>query len=146
MSRHLLVPLDGSDPSWDALDHVVETEPDATVTLLHVIDPARATYGASVGIPTSSEEWFKAEEAAAEELFETARERVAGTDIELREETAVGQPSRVIVEYPEDVEDTPAVDAIVIGSHGRSGVARVLLGSVAEVVVRRSPVPVTVVR
>ena len=146
MSRHLLVPLDGSDPSWAALDHVVETEPDATVTLLHVIDPARATYGASVGIPTSSEEWFQAEEAEAEELYEAARDRVAGTDIELREETAVGQPSRVIVDYAEGVEDGSAIDAVVIGSHGREGVARVLLGSVAEVVVRRSPIPVTVVR
>ena len=147
MSRHLLVPLDGSDPSWAALDHVAETEPDATVTALHVIDPARATYGASVGIPTSSEEWFEAEEAEAEELFEAARERVAGTGIDLRGETAVGQPSRVIVEYAEGaVDGGPEIDAVVIGSHGREGVARVLLGSVAEVVVRRSPVPVTVVR
>lgn len=146
MPRHLLVPLDGSDPSWAALDHVVETEPDATVTALHVIDPAKATYGASVGIPTSSEEWFQAEEAEAEKLFEAARERVAGTDIELHEETAVGQPSRVIVDYAESGGDGAAIDAVVIGSHGREGVARVLLGSVAEVVVRRSPVPVTVVR
>jgi nucleotide-binding universal stress UspA family protein len=148
MSRHLLVPIDGSDPSWAALDHVVETEPDATVTLLHVIDPARASYGASVGIPTSSEDWFEREEERAEELYASARERVAGTDIELREETAVGQPSRVIVDFAEGTgeDDDPAVDAVVIGSHGRKGVARVLLGSVAEVVVRRSPVPVTVVR
>jgi nucleotide-binding universal stress UspA family protein len=146
MSRHLLVPIDGSDPSWAALDHVVETEPDAVVTLLHVIDPARASYGATVGIPTSSEDWFESEEEEAEELFESARERVAGTDVELREETAVGQPSRVIVDFAEGEGDGPSVDAIVIGSHGRQGVARVLLGSVAEVVVRRSPVPVTVVR
>jgi len=152
MARHLLVPLDGSDPSWEALAHVVETEPDATVTVLHVIDPARASYGASVGIPTSSEEWYHAEEEAAEEMFEEARERVAGTDIELHEETVVGQPSRVIVDYVEGEDDgeagavRPTIDAIVIGSHGRRGVARVLLGSVAEVVVRRSPVPVTVVR
>jgi nucleotide-binding universal stress UspA family protein len=154
MVRHLLVPLDGSDPSWEALDHVVETEPDATVTVLHVIDPARASYGASVGIPTSSEEWYHAEEEAAEEMFEEARERIADTDIELHEETVVGQPSRVIVDYveSEDKEGEEAasarsvIDAIVIGSHGRQGVARVLLGSVAEVVVRRSPVPVTVVR
>jgi nucleotide-binding universal stress UspA family protein len=150
MARHLLVPLDGSDPSWSALDHVVETEPDATIVALHVIDPARASYGASMGIPTSAEEWFKTEEEAAEELFAKARDRVAGTDIELREVTAVGQPSRVIVDYAageeEGADEGPVVDAVVIGSHGRRGVARVLLGSVAEVVVRRSPVPVTVVR
>ncbi|MFW6265865.1 MAG: universal stress protein, partial [Halanaeroarchaeum sp.] len=43
------------------------------------------------------------------------------------------------------VEETD-VDHVVIGSHGRSGVGRILLGSVAERVVRRSPTPVTVVR
>ena len=47
-----------------------------------------------------------------------------------------------IVEYVE----THDVDHVVIGSHGRKGLSRVLLGSVAELVVRRSPVPVTVVR
>ena len=57
-------------------------------------------------------------------------------------ETVVGRPARTIVDYAEQ-ED---VDAVVIGSHGGEAVGRVLLGSVAETVVRRSPVPVTVVR
>jgi len=46
------------------------------------------------------------------------------------------------VEYAEESD----VDHIVIGSHGRSGVSRILLGSVAESVVRRADMPVTVVR
>jgi nucleotide-binding universal stress UspA family protein len=54
----------------------------------------------------------------------------------------VGGPANAIVECAEE----ESVDHIVTGSHGRSGVTRILLGSVAETVVRRSPVPVTVVR
>jgi len=73
----------------------------------------------------------------------TAVEAIAtehGRAVETR--TRLGTPAQEILEY---VERNP-IDHVVIGSHGRSGVARILLGSVAEVVVRRSPVPVTVVR
>jgi nucleotide-binding universal stress UspA family protein len=54
----------------------------------------------------------------------------------------VGKPARAIVEYADDHD----IDQIVMGSHGRSGVTRILLGSVAESVVRDSTVPVTVAR
>jgi len=54
----------------------------------------------------------------------------------------VGRPTKVIVEYADDHD----IDQIVMGSHGRSGMSRILLGSVAEIVVRRASVPVTVVR
>ena len=142
MADHVLLPMDGSDQARRALEHVLEEHPDATVTVLHVIDPARATYGAQAGIPPSSEEWYSAEEARAEKLFEEVGELAAEAGIEVETATEVGQPSRVIVRYAEEHD----VDHVVIGSHGRKGLSRVLLGSVAEVVVRRSPVPVTVVR
>jgi nucleotide-binding universal stress UspA family protein len=84
-------------------------------------------------------DWYGHAEASAESMLEAA----AG-DLEAAVETAtvLGRPARAIVEYAEE----EVVDAIVIGSHGRDGVARLLPGSVAETVVRRSPVPVTVVR
>ncbi|MFC6988838.1 universal stress protein [Haloplanus sp. GCM10025708] len=75
-------------------------------------------------------------------MFDRARERVGETDCELRTELVVGKPEREIVDYV-DQED---VDHVVMGSHGRSGLDRLLLGSVAETVVRRVRVPVTVVR
>ena len=134
--------MDGSDQSQHALEHVLSEHADARITVLHVIDPARATYGAQAGIPPSSEEWFEAEEARAEKLFENVREQAREAGVDVTTTTQVGQPSRTIVEYAEDHD----VDHVVIGSHGRRGLSRVLLGSVAELVVRRSPVPVTVVR
>lgn len=142
MADHVLVPMDGSDQAQHALDHVLAEHADARVTVLHVIDPARATYGAQAGIPPSSEEWFESEETRAEELFDAIRERADEAGVEVTTVTEVGQPSRTIVEYAEEHD----VDHVVIGSHGRQGLTRVLLGSVAELVVRRSPVPVTIVR
>jgi nucleotide-binding universal stress UspA family protein len=59
-------------------------------------------------------------------------------------ETAVGfgSPARTILDYV----DEHGVDHVVMGSHGRSGISRLLVGSVAETVVRRAPCPVTIVR
>lgn len=142
MADHVLVPMDGSNQAQHALDYVLDEHADARVTVLHVIDPAQATYGAQAGLPPSAEEWFENEEARAEELFESVREQAREAGVEVTTATEVGQPSRTIVEYVEEHD----VGHVVIGSHGRKGLTRVLLGSVAELVVRRSPVPVTVVR
>jgi nucleotide-binding universal stress UspA family protein len=142
--KHVLVPIDGSEQSDHAIDHVLEEFEGARVTLLHVINPARAGYGAQAGIPTSSEEWLEEAEAEAEELFAAARERARTHDIDIETATEIGNPSRAVVEYTED--EALGIDHVVMGSHGRSGLSRVLLGSVAENVVRRSTVPVTVVR
>jgi nucleotide-binding universal stress UspA family protein len=142
--KHVLVPIDGSEQSDHAIEHVLEEFEGARVTLLHVINPARAGYGAQAGIPTSSEEWLEEAEAEAEELFAAARERARTHDIDIETATEIGNPSRAVVEYTED--EALGIDHVVMGSHGRSGLSRVLLGSVAENVVRRSTVPVTVVR
>ncbi|KAB7515910.1 universal stress protein [Halosegnis rubeus] len=141
MGTKIVVPVDGSDQSQKALEYTYEHFPDATVTLLHVINPARAGYGAQAGLPSFSEEWYEEAEAAAEELFEEAK---ADAPEEMTVETAteVGQPARTIVEFTEE----NGHDKIIIGSHGRKGISRVLLGSVAETVVRRAHVPVTVAR
>ncbi|PSQ23605.1 universal stress protein UspA, partial [Halobacteriales archaeon QS_9_67_17] len=80
-------------------------------------------------------------EAAAEELFAEARD-AAPESVTLETATEMGQPARTIVDYADDND----IDEIVIGSHGRQGISRVLLGSVAENVVRRADMPVTVVR
>ncbi|MFC6942463.1 universal stress protein [Salinirubellus sp. GCM10025818] len=78
----------------------------------------------------------------AEELFGEIRERTEDHASEVRTVTEFGKPSRVIPECTE----AHGIDLIVIGSHGRSLVSRVLLGDVAGTVVQRAPVPVTVVR
>ena len=141
MGKHLLVPLDGSEQADEALAYAYDEFSDATVTLLHVINPARAGYGAQAGLPSFSEEWYDEAEAAAEELFAEARD-AAPEHVSIETATEVGQPARTIVDYADDSD----IDEIVIGSHGRRGISRVLLGSVAENVARRADVPVTVAR
>ncbi|MFC4541421.1 universal stress protein [Halosolutus amylolyticus] len=136
---HVLVPLDDSDPARKALDHALETYPDADITVLHVLNPSISAYSGDA--PYNFQLAIEAAEKQAEQLFEMAEDR-ADHDASIETETIVGSPARGIVEFADDAD----VDTIVLGSHGRSGVSRVLLGSVAEQVVRRASVPVTVVR
>jgi len=142
MGKRILVPVDGSEQAHRAFEFVAEEFDDAVVVLLHVINPAEAGYSAQASIPSFSEEWYESEQAAAENLFAEIAALADSTELSIERETEVGKPTRVIVEFA----DENGIDQIVMGSHGRSGVTRILLGSVAEAVVRRSPVPVTVVR
>jgi nucleotide-binding universal stress UspA family protein len=142
MTKHVLVPIDGSEQAQHALTHVIDEMQDVRVTLLHVINPAEAGYGAQAGIPSYSEEWYEAAREESSRLLDAGAERCEEAGIEVETDTEVGKAARTIADYAEEHD----VDHVVIGSHGREGVSRILLGSVAEAVVRRSPVPVTVVR
>jgi len=133
----VLVPYDGSEQSQCALDAAVKTFPDREITLLHVLEPF-ADYsetGGETGVR------YEQLEANAKALLADAVETLPP---ETTVETIVrhGRPIHEIVRIAEDGE----YSHIVIGSRGRDGATRLLLGSVAETVVRRSPVPVTVVR
>jgi nucleotide-binding universal stress UspA family protein len=146
MTKRILVAYDGTPQSAEALEFAVDEWGDHDITLLYVINPVEAGYSAGVGIPSGGEEWFEQAKADAEELFAEAAEE---HDRELRTETAVGRPPQAIVDVAagdSDDVDADQYDHLVIGSHGRTGVSRMLLGSVAEKVVRETPVPVTVVR
>jgi len=138
----VLVPIDGSPQAETALEHVLEEFGDGQITVLNVIDPIEAGYTSQATVPGYSEEWFEQSKAAAEELFEAAQATADEYDVTLETATEVGRPSRTIVDFAEE----EGLEHIVMGSHGRSGVSRILLGSVAENVVRRSPMPVTIVR
>ena len=132
---HVLVPLDGSAAAEAALEKAFELFPDADVTVLHVTQVT--------SLPTDSGESV-AEIAAAEtdELLETAERTAEARGREITTEAIEGHAARTIIGYAE----THDVDHIVMGSIGRSGLGRLLLGSVAETVVRRAPCPVTINR
>lgn len=143
MGKRILVPVDSSNQATTACEFASDEFPDATLVFLHVINPAEAGYSAEASIPSFSEEWYEQQEAAAEELFDELEHTATDADIESVERVLeVGRPTKVIVEYADEHD----IDQIIMGSHGRSGMSRILLGSVAEIVVRRASVPVTVVR
>ncbi|QLG63186.1 universal stress protein [Halorarum salinum] len=136
----ILVPYDGSHPAQNAVEHAVKTTGDEEIILLRVIEVASGSIEA--GINLVQEKLKEKQEEEADELSEEI-ETILDTDrVEFRVETAVGKPSREIVSFAEEHDITQ----IIIGSHGREGVSRVLLGNVAENVVRRAPTTVTVVR
>ncbi|ELY88074.1 universal stress protein [Natrialba taiwanensis] len=141
MPEHVLVPIDRSQQSRSALTFAVEEYPDATITLLHVIDVGNfSTYGTDGAIFT--DEFIDQLRAYGTELLDDAHSQVADRDVTIETELEIGTPAQTITEYI----STHDIDHVVMGSHGRHGVSRVLLGSVAETVTRRSPVPVTIVR
>ncbi|MFA9418055.1 universal stress protein [Natrinema sp. HArc-T2] len=81
-------------------------------------------------------------EAEAEELLKEYESLAAEHGVAVETRLAHGSPARAIIGAVDDL----GADHIVIGSRGRTGVGRILLGSVAEEVAKRSPVSVTIVR
>lgn len=142
MVKRVLVPTDGSPLSDTALEFAVDEYPEAEIVVLHVINPVDAGYATDMSGMDYWDGWYENAKERAEEIFADieALELDANRTIETATET--GSPARSIVEYAEE----HGIDHIVMGSHGRKGVERILIGSVAETVVRRSPVPVTIVR
>ena len=138
--RRILVPLDFSDASSAALAHAKELAQTygAQLDLLHVIEEVMypSSYGVeAVSIPTDE----------VVERVETALAGIARDDIGYEHVTVQATPgyaSTTILDYASDHD----VDLIVIATHGRTGVDRLLLGSVAERVVRRASEPVFVVK
>ena len=138
-AKHILACVDFSEYSTRALEEIGEyaRANQSKVTLIHVCDPQGFIPPQAVLEPVSATD-AKAHEA---ELAKLRSAHLAGLEVEL----AVVQdhaPAKAICDYAE----AHAVDLIVIGSHGRGGMERWLIGSVAERIVRHSPVNVYVVR
>ena len=141
MPDNVLVAFDGSPLSERALTYALETFPDATITILYVIDPVDAVIDVEAGGLPVAEDWYDNAQERATSIQTTATELAAAHGIDLGTVTEVGRPARTIIEYADD----NGIDQIVLGSHGRSGIDRMLLGSVAETVTRRARIPVTVI-
>ena len=136
----ILVAYDGSPPAQKAVERAVRAADGEEIILLRVIETADGMIEA--GLDIVQNRLKEMQEQKTSELSEDTRTLLDTEDVEFRVETAIGKPSREIVSFAEEND----VSEIVIGSHGREGVSRVLLGNVAENVVRRSPITVMVVR
>jgi nucleotide-binding universal stress UspA family protein len=141
MPDNVLVAFDGSSLSERALTYALETFPDATITTLYVINPVDSVIDVEAGGLPIAEDWYDNAQERARTIHTTATDLAAEHDTDLDTSTEIGRPATAILEYADDNN----IDQIVIGSHGRSGIDRALLGSVAETVTRRAQIPVTVV-
>jgi nucleotide-binding universal stress UspA family protein len=142
MYRRILIPTDGSGPSEVAVKAGLELARNlkAEATLLYVLEGAtRHTWVVPETVP-----YFPDLERDIETAGKQALERAAGFAAEMgvaaRSELVKGRAPEVIV------DQASQHDLVVMGTHGRSGLDLVLLGSVTQKVLQQSPKPVLVVR
>jgi nucleotide-binding universal stress UspA family protein len=129
---------------------LANTKEGGTLVLVHVYDvlpPPAAVDGAGAGAGLVTIERAVAQESARRlELFaEQLRKEIAGfggSAIEVESVIRQGSPADTIV----DEVKKRVADRVAVGTHGRTGLTRLLLGSIAERIVRLSPVPVLVVK
>lgn len=140
MYDDILVPTDGSEGVQPAIDHAIELASrfGATIHALFVVEAAD-----TATVPEA--QWVTIEgtlEDVGEDAVADIESRARQRNIEAVTTVTRGTPHEEIVAY----SDQRGIDLVVMGTHGRSGLDRVLLGSVTENVIRQSDVPVLVRR
>lgn len=141
MYDRILVPTDGSEEMTCVLAHAAELA-EAHGADLHAIYVINSSTFASLPMESSWEGVSDMLQDEGESALEEASRVVDGYDVSLTTTLLEGPPNKEIVRYAE----LDGFDLIVMGTHGRGGIDRLLLGSVAERVVRASTVPVLTVR
>ncbi|XVH30800.1 universal stress protein [Haloferacaceae archaeon DSL9] len=147
MYERILVPTDGSKVAQVAVDHAVSLAEkyDAEVHALFVADVDAVSYGLGTEqvdrIRQGNFRGMTDLREDAENATGYVKERAAAAGLSTVERHAGGRPHDLIADYAEDND----IDLIVMGSHGRSGVRRALLGSVTERTLRSTNVPILVV-
>jgi nucleotide-binding universal stress UspA family protein len=140
--RKILVPVDGSSTSGKALDYALQLAKDnqSQVRALHAIDEL----GYLSGYEYSGELMDAARKSASEVLQKAVLAAQAkGVPLDTR---LVDQPGQRLGQTVADEAAGWGADLVVVGTHGRRGVGRVLMGSGAEQIVRMAPVAVLTVR
>jgi nucleotide-binding universal stress UspA family protein len=141
--RHILVPTDFSEPAEAALRWAVTVarEFDSRVHLLHVVpEPFVYPWGTELSTLPLGPILAQAQEAASTRLVQIAAATGLPAD-RIATRVAVGTPVDQVLTAVRDEH----IDLVIMGTHGRGPVSHLLLGSVAERVVRRSEVPVLTV-
>lgn len=147
MLKHILVPLDGSQLAEGALEHAKNIiGPDGQITLITVIQapefPIYDFYPTPTSVVRDHESEFQDAFPHAKEYLERiADDLKAAMKVSVRIEIEAGDAANAIVEMAEKLQ----VDAIVMSTHGRSGLGRWLFGSVTNKVMTVSPCPVYVI-
>jgi nucleotide-binding universal stress UspA family protein len=113
----------------------------AELILLRVVEPISAVEGLAAAGVVAPEAFYR-RELEAREYLGRAQQRVAGHGGRVRVVLRSGQPAPAIVAAAAEAE----ADLIAMATHGRSGIGRVALGSVAESVLRAASIPVLLLR
>lgn len=131
----ILVPTDGSDVANAAADHAISLAErhDAALHVVHVVDVAATSpLGESAAVLAGLED-------AGKKAVDDVIDRANGAEVRSVQASVLsGSPARSILDYTDDHD----IDLVVMGTHGRSGLERYLIGSVTETVTRLADVPV----
>ena len=146
MYQRILVPIDGSPTSLEGLDEAVRLARllGGTLRLVHVVDELKYVTGFETGA-VYSEDLVPLMEEAGRQILEQGRERAERGGVQADTvlfTTLAGRVSEVVDEQARAWD----ADLVVIGTHGRRGVGRALLGSDAEQILRLVSVPVLMIR
>lgn len=148
MSRYhqILVPVDGSPTSEKALDEAIRLAElsGASLRLVHVVDELSYVNGFESAMNYVNE-IIPVMREAGEKLLAHCKKKAEDKGVSADCVLVMEGPGRICDHVSEQAKLAKA-DLIVVGSHGRRGIGRVLLGSDAEQIVRHAPVPVLVVR
>jgi nucleotide-binding universal stress UspA family protein len=140
----ILLAIDGSAPSQAAIEEVAHRPwpSPSTLRILSVIQPYTPPATEVVLASATLEQIRQREKQDAEQLTRQARERIAAPGLSVETATSEGDPRTAIV----DAADEWQADLIVVGSHGQTGLKRLVMGSVAQAVVAHAHCSVEVVR
>ena len=144
MFKHILVALDGSECSHKALDVAVQLakEQGARCTVCTVVDVVRAAASMTFATGDLVSEWIATLNSEARQIEIEAISKYKESEVTIETLVLEGYPSSALL----DVAKNKEADLIVMGSHGRTGLKRLWLGSVAESVVQEATIPVMIVR
>ncbi len=146
MYSRILVAVDGSSCSEHALRHAIGIAKGlaAALRVVHIVDMGVLPLGPELAVDIDA--ITKARRAAGEQVIEMAREacRAGGIEAEMRLLETAAPAQRIADAITDEAAAWPA-DLVVAGTHGRTGVQRLLLGSVAAGIARVSPAPVLLV-
>jgi nucleotide-binding universal stress UspA family protein len=140
--NRILYPTDFSPAAEPAFDYALQTakRDGAVLILVHVIEPTSPIADdVYIALPGPVRE---AAEATARREFDGLLARAKAVDVDVSDVLRCGRPAEEIVK----VAESEFADLIVMGTHGRRGLRRLMLGSVAQQVVATAPCPVVTVR
>jgi nucleotide-binding universal stress UspA family protein len=147
MYKKIMVPLDGSELAESVLPHVealIEGFNIREVILARVVEPSRHPYGGEGDIidPKDLAKWEASRKSSAKDYLEQIARRFKREGTAVRSEVIVGRATESLADYAE----RSGIDLLIIATHGRSGVTRWVMGSVADKLLRSASVPVLMIR
>ena len=144
MFKHILVPVDGSETSLSAVDKAIGLAKafDSEVTAIYVIDPYPFT-GVGADFAYGQDQYLGAAKAEANAAVEAVAQRLTAAG--LKADTRIVE-AHAVWRGIADAAEAVGADLVVMGSHGRRGLEKLVLGSVTQSVLTQTQLATLVVR